>query len=117
MDFELEQFACERSGNCIPCIYFEAAPGAAEAARTVRLAGFEEGMLQVPLADNNPSDVYLNLPRYDGNEILRLTEGHSDGVTRYLQKPSSLDEFLGLGAILMELLGQRENNMLQERCL
>jgi CheY-like chemotaxis protein len=72
----------------------------------------------------------LNLPRHDGIEILQKlrdlgTFGHipvvvltsSDsprdrvlanqlGVTRYLRKPSSLDEFLNLGAIFKDLLGQ-----------
>ena len=72
----------------------------------------------------------LNLPRHDGIEILQklrestafehipvvvLTSSDSPrdrvlanqlGATRYLRKPSSLDEFLGLGAIFKELLGQ-----------
>jgi CheY-like chemotaxis protein len=72
----------------------------------------------------------LNLPRHDGIEILRklretaaferipvvvLTSSDSPrdrvlanqlGATRYLHKPSSLEEFLGLGAIFKELLGQ-----------
>jgi CheY-like chemotaxis protein len=85
--------------------------------------------------------VDLNLPRYDGIEILHklkelagfehipvvvLTSSDSPsdrlratalGVTRYLQKPSSLDDFLGLGAIFKELLGQSENNMLQGKSL
>jgi len=83
----------------------------------------------------------LNLPRYDGIEILQklkeltgfehipvvvLTSSDSPsdrlratalGVTRYLRKPSSLDDFLGLGAIFKELLGQSENNILQEKSL
>ena len=133
-------------------------------------------MIEVLLADDNPSDVYLireamhehavdctlrvvsdgravmdvisgeagpaetgppsliildlNLPRHDGIEILRklretpafeqvpvvvLTSSDSPrdrvlanqlGATRYLHKPSSLEEFLGLGAIFKELLGQ-----------
>jgi CheY-like chemotaxis protein len=74
----------------------------------------------------------LNLPRHDGIEILQklresVTLGHvpvvvltsSDsprdrilanelGATRYLRKPSNLDEFLGLGAIFKDLLGQTE---------
>jgi CheY-like chemotaxis protein len=74
----------------------------------------------------------LNLPRHDGIEILQrlrdsawlehvpvvvLTSSDSPrdrlmanqlGATRYLRKPSSLDEFLGLGAIFKELLGQSE---------
>jgi CheY-like chemotaxis protein len=74
----------------------------------------------------------LNLPRHDGIEILQrlrdsawlervpvvvLTSSDSPrdrlmanqlGATRYLRKPSSLDEFLGLGAVFKELLGQGE---------
>ena len=30
------------------------------------------------------------------------------GATRYLRKPSNLEEFFGLGAIFKELLGQKE---------
>jgi CheY-like chemotaxis protein len=72
----------------------------------------------------------LNLPRHDGTEILqRLREttafshipvvvltssdsprdrlvAHSLGVTRYLRKPSSLEQFLGLGAVFKDLLEQ-----------
>jgi CheY-like chemotaxis protein len=83
----------------------------------------------------------LNLPRHDGIEILHklkeltgfehipvvvLTSSDSPsdrlqatalGATRYLRKPSSLDEFLALGTIFKELLGQSENNMLLERRL
>ena len=74
----------------------------------------------------------LNLPRHDGIEILQrlrqsaglehipvvvLTSSDSPrdrlmanelGATRYLHKPSNLEEFLGLGAIFKELLGQNE---------
>jgi CheY-like chemotaxis protein len=74
----------------------------------------------------------LNLPRHDGIEILQtlrqsgwlehipvvvLTSSDSPrdrlmadelGATRYLRKPSNLEEFLGLGAIFKELLGQKE---------
>jgi chemotaxis family two-component system response regulator Rcp1 len=74
----------------------------------------------------------LNLPRHDGIEILQklrestrldhvpvvvLTSSDSPrdrvlanelGATRYLRKPSSLDEFLSLGAIFKDLLGQTE---------
>jgi CheY-like chemotaxis protein len=70
----------------------------------------------------------LNLPRHDGIEILQnirknsglshipvvvLTSSDSPrdrfaavalGATRYLRKPSSLEEFLGLGAVFKELL-------------
>jgi len=72
----------------------------------------------------------LNLPRHDGIEILQklresaaferipivvLTSSDSPrdrvlanqlGATRYLRKPSSLDEFLSLGAIFKDLLGE-----------
>jgi chemotaxis family two-component system response regulator Rcp1 len=74
----------------------------------------------------------LNLPRHDGIEILQklresawfdhvpvvvLTSSDSPrdrvlagqlGATRYLRKPSSLEEFLSLGAVFKELLGQTE---------
>jgi len=74
----------------------------------------------------------LNLPRHDGIEILQklresaafehipivvLTSSDSPrdrvqanqlGATRYLRKPSSLDEFLSLGAIFKDLLGQSQ---------
>src|SRR5579863_5686438 len=77
----------------------------------------------------------LNLPRHDGIEILRklresakldhvpvvvLTSSDSPrdrvfanqlGATRYLRKPSSLEEFLGLGAVFKELLGQNEKGI------
>jgi CheY-like chemotaxis protein len=135
-------------------------------------------MLEVLLADDNPSDVYLirealrehavdcmlhvvsdgkealgvisgetgnadpasisliildlNLPRHDGIEILQklrksvdlghipvvvLTSSDSPrdrvlanelGATRYLRKPSNLEEFLNLGAVFKDLLGQTE---------
>jgi CheY-like chemotaxis protein len=79
----------------------------------------------------------LNLPRHDGIEILQklresvafgqvpvvvLTSSDSPrdrvlanqlGATRYLRKPSSLEEFLGLGAIFKELLGQNVQRMAQ----
>jgi CheY-like chemotaxis protein len=71
----------------------------------------------------------LNLPRHDGIEILQrlressnvhvpvvvLTSSDSPrdrlmatdlGAARYLRKPSNLNEFLELGAIFKELLGQ-----------
>jgi CheY-like chemotaxis protein len=75
----------------------------------------------------------LNLPRHDGIEILQrlressrlegvpvvvLTSSDSPrdrvqandlGATRYLRKPSSLEEFLNLGAIFKDLLGQTGN--------
>jgi CheY-like chemotaxis protein len=72
----------------------------------------------------------LNLPRYDGIEILErlrnttkvagvpvvvLTSSDSPrdrlaanelGITRYLRKPSNLERFLDLGAVFKDLLGQ-----------
>ena len=74
----------------------------------------------------------LNLPRHDGIEILQrlrdlpdlshipvvvLTSSDSPrdrdvanrlGAARYLRKPSSLEQFLGLGAIFKELLENRK---------
>ena len=71
----------------------------------------------------------LNLPRHSGLELLQriressglagvpvaiLTSSDSPrdrlasatlGATRFLQKPSSLEQFLGLGAVFKELLG------------
>ena len=79
----------------------------------------------------------LNLPRHDGIEILQkirqsawlehipvvvLTSSDSPrdrlmandlGATRYLHKPSNLEEFLGLGAIFKTLLGQNETDVLK----
>jgi CheY-like chemotaxis protein len=72
----------------------------------------------------------LNLPRHDGIEILQclqdtaemacvpvvvLTSSDSPrdrsaatqlGATRYLRKPSSLEQFLDLGGVFKDLLGQ-----------
>ena len=72
----------------------------------------------------------LNLPRHDGIEILQqlrkteqfaripvvvLTSSDSPrdrivaselGATRYLRKPSNLEQFLSLGAVFKEVLGQ-----------
>jgi CheY-like chemotaxis protein len=74
----------------------------------------------------------LNLPRHDGIEILQhlresvtfshvpvvvLTSSDSPrdrlmatelGAARYLRKPSNLNEFLDLGAVFKELLGQAQ---------
>jgi|SRR5580700_7920302 CheY-like chemotaxis protein len=74
----------------------------------------------------------LNLPRHDGSEILHylretnalahvpvvvLTSSDSPrdrlvasqfGAARYLRKPSSLEQFLSLGAIFKSLLEQRK---------
>ena len=73
----------------------------------------------------------LNLPRHDGIEILERLRGSGSafpdvpvvvltssdsprdqsaanqlGVTRFLRKPSSLEQFLNLGAVFKELLEQ-----------
>jgi CheY-like chemotaxis protein len=72
----------------------------------------------------------LNLPRHDGIEILQrlretkrlaripvvvLTSSDSPrdrkmanelGATRFLRKPSNLEQFLSLGAVFKEMLGQ-----------
>lgn len=76
----------------------------------------------------------LNLPRHDGLEILQrlretaelahvpvvvLTSSDSPrdrqaanqlGAACYFRKPSSLDQFLRLGAVLKDLLGQTKGN-------
>jgi CheY-like chemotaxis protein len=76
----------------------------------------------------------LNLPRHDGIEILQrlrqteqlsaipvviLTSSDSPrdrivasqlGAARYLRKPSNLDQFLNLGAVFKEVLGQSGEN-------
>lgn len=77
----------------------------------------------------------LNLPRHDGIEILQqvrdserlaaipvvvLTSSDSPrdrviasqlGAARYLRKPSNLDQFLSLGAIFKEILGQSHHEI------
>jgi CheY-like chemotaxis protein len=86
-------------------------------------AAADKGRLSLIILD-------LNLPRHDGIEILQklresgalehvpvvvLTSSDSPrdriladqlGATRYIRKPSNLDEFLSLGAIFKDLLGQ-----------
>ncbi len=81
----------------------------------------------------------LNLPRYDGIEILQqlrtrtemsgvpvvvLTSSDSPrdrlaanelGVTRYLRKPSNLEMFLDLGAVFKDLLGQGDSRPPESR--
>jgi chemotaxis family two-component system response regulator Rcp1 len=71
----------------------------------------------------------LNLPKRDGHEVLRLFRRRSDcesrpvivitssdaerdrrlaaeaGATRYFRKPSDLDEFIQLGALVAEVAG------------
>jgi DNA-binding response OmpR family regulator len=81
---------------------------------------------------NHPSLILLdlNLPQHDGNEILQcirnirslesvpvviLTSSDSpkdlvtamqSGANRYIRKPSSLDEFMAIGAALKEMLAE-----------
>src|SRR5580692_6234043 len=84
-----------------------------------------------PLAGNRPALILLdlNLPQHDGTEILQcirqtewldsvpvvvLTSSDSpkdlltamqSGANRYIRKPSSLDDFMAIGAALKEMLG------------
>jgi chemotaxis family two-component system response regulator Rcp1 len=96
------------------------------------------GVVSGEMADADTSSLGLiildlNLPRHDGIEILQklrestafehipvvvLTSSDSPrdrvlanqlGATRYLRKPTSLDEFLSLGAIFKDLLGQAKS--------
>ena len=100
---------------------------AADGREVLQIIGQLEGMAETQL---NLIILDLNLPRHDGIEILqRLREserlGHvpvvvltsSDsprdrilaselGAASYLRKPSSLEQFLGLGAVFKELLGR-----------
>jgi CheY-like chemotaxis protein len=99
---------------------------------TIRVATDGQEVLRIisRLEDNIPGLIILdlNLPRHDGIEILQrlgeipqlahvpvvvLTSSDSPrdrqianelGATRYLRKPSSLEQFLSLGAVLRELL-------------
>ena len=72
----------------------------------------------------------LNLPRHDGIEVLEVVRGNPDlahvpvvvltssdsprdrlnalhlGATRYIRKPSNLNDFLSLGGVFKELLAQ-----------
>jgi two-component system, chemotaxis family, response regulator Rcp1 len=88
-----------------------------------QLEGMAETQLNLIILD-------LNLPRHDGIEILQrlreserlsrvpvvvLTSSDSPrdrilaselGAASYLRKPSSLEQFLGLGAVFKELLGR-----------
>ena len=100
---------------------------AADGREVLQIICQQEGMAETQL---NLIILDLNLPRHDGIEILqRLREserlGHvpvvvltsSDsprdrilaselGAASYLRKPSNLEQFLGLGAVFKELLGQ-----------
>jgi DNA-binding response OmpR family regulator len=75
----------------------------------------------------------LNLPRTTGREVLQRVRASSRcgktpvaifsssdaakdreetarlGANRYIRKPSNLDEFLGLGSVLKELLKERDD--------
>lgn len=78
----------------------------------------------------------LNLPRHDGLEILSYVRGRNDlanipvviltssdspkdtraamqfGATEYIRKPSSLPDFLKIGAVFRSLLYQKEHQLL-----
>jgi two-component system, chemotaxis family, response regulator Rcp1 len=107
---------------------------------TMRVASDGKEVLRIissPQADRDSQPLGLiildlNLPRYDGLEILQrlretaefahvpvvvLTSSDSPrdrlianqlGATCYLRKPSGLDQFLSLGATFKELLGQAD---------
>jgi DNA-binding response OmpR family regulator len=77
----------------------------------------------------------LNLPRHDGLEILSYVRARKDlantpvviltssdspkdtraavqfGATEYIRKPSSLPDFLKIGAVFRSLLSQREHKL------
>lgn len=77
----------------------------------------------------------LNLPQHDGTEILRCIRQHrllasvpvvvftssdspkdrfmamQSGATRYFRKPSSLQEYIAIGATLKELLRDHQNGI------
>ena len=81
----------------------------------------------------------LNLPRHDGLEILSYVRARNDlatipvviltssdspkdtraavqsGATEYIRKPSSLPDFLKIGAVFRSLLFQREHKLLYMR--
>jgi CheY-like chemotaxis protein len=104
-----------------------------EIACTVRTAADGSDVLKLVSSGTWRPDLIildLNLPRHDGLEILQklrstqatahipavvLTSSDSPrdrvtanqlGATRYLRKPSNLEQFLQLGAIFKELLAQ-----------
>jgi CheY-like chemotaxis protein len=102
---------------------------AADGAQVMRFIHQQESQLQAD-AQLDLIILDLNLPRHDGLEILRrlreverfarvpvvvLTSSDSPedrsranelGVARYLRKPSNLEQFLSLGAVFREILGQ-----------
>ena len=99
---------------------------AADGREVLQIIGQLESMAETQL---NLIILDLNLPRHDGIEILQrlreserlggvpvvvLTSSDSPrdrilaselGAASYLRKPSSLEQFLGLGAVFKELLG------------
>ena len=100
---------------------------AADGREVLQIISQLEGMAETQL---NLIILDLNLPRHDGIEILQrlreserlsripvvvLTSSDSPrdrilaselGAASYLRKPSSLEQFLGLGAVFKELLGR-----------
>jgi chemotaxis family two-component system response regulator Rcp1 len=102
----------------------------------LRVAADGKDVMTLLSGEGAPPDLMildLNLPRHDGIEILqrvRATDGmahipvvvltSSDsprdrqvaiqlGATRYIKKPSSLEQFLELGAVFKELLAAHES--------
>lgn len=99
---------------------------AADGGEALRMLEEQESLAEIPLV---LIILDLNLPRHDGIEILQrihksdrlaripvvvLTSSDSPrdrsltselGASRFLRKPSNLDQFLSLGAIFKELLG------------
>lgn len=103
---------------------------ASDGAEVLRMISSEHGLAQAQNLGLIILD--LNLPRHDGSEILQclsetkemahipvvvLTSSDSPrdrlvarqfGAARYLRKPSSLEQFLSLGAVFKDLLDQRK---------
>jgi CheY-like chemotaxis protein len=101
-----------------------------DGAEVLRMISSEQGLSEARRLSLIILD--LNLPRHDGTEILQrlrettelahvpvvvLTSSDSPrdrlvasqfGAARYLRKPSSLEQFLSLGAIFKDLLEQRQ---------
>jgi chemotaxis family two-component system response regulator Rcp1 len=100
------------------------------------------GFLSPDIAGDHGLDLIildLNLPRHDGIEILQhlrdnsgfahvpvvvLTSSDSPrdrsvatelGAHRYLRKPSTLSEFLSLGSVFRDLLGQSKSDAATEK--
>jgi CheY-like chemotaxis protein len=111
---------------------------------SMRVASDGEEVLRIIASDQDARHLSLiildlNLPRHDGAEILQRLREDADfanipvvvltssdsphdrlvanrfGVTRYLRKPSNLEEFLSLGAIFKDLLAQMTPNPLSDR--